>query len=362
MRRRILIITVDGFGPDYLRAAHTPNIDHLGATGVLTIGEGMMPSVTNVNNVSIITGTPPSRHGITANYWLESPGGRPTYMESARWILAPTVLQRAHALGLSTALLTSKRKLQRLLSTDADFALAAETPPAAWADRLGPGPGIYSPDINLWLFRALRLVLRERDPDVAYCSTTDGVMHHHAPTDEESLRHVEALDHLLGEIVDDEPNREVYLTADHGMTAKHRGVDLGRALAAVHIRARALPVIKDRYVAHHQNLGGASYVYLQRPAALADALALLRQTAGVEAAYPREEAATRFDLMPERIGDIFVLADLDTVFGRFPECEAEVNVRTHGSLHERAVPILAYGGERRQYRLTADLVSGLGLD
>jgi phosphonoacetate hydrolase len=359
--RKILIITVDGCGPDYLRAAHTPTIDRLGAAGVFTTGLGVMPSVTNVNNVSIVTGVPPSRHGITGNYWLDRATGKSAYMESADSIMAPTVLQQAGALGLSTALLTSKRKLQRLLSTGADFSLAAEAPTAAWAARLGPGPGIYSPDVNLWLFRALRLVLRERDPDVAYCSTTDGVMHRHAPDEEQSQWHLEQLDRLLGEVVADNPAREIYLTADHGMSGKHRGVDLGRALLAHKIRAKALPVIKDRYVAHHQNLGGSAYVYLDRQEAMADALAVLRQTPGVEAAYPRHEAAQAFDLLPERIGDVFVLGDADTVFGRFPACEAEVNVRTHGSLHERTVPILAYGAAPRQFERSTDIVAGLDL-
>ena len=48
--------------------------------------------------------------------------------------------------------------------------------------------------------------------------------------------------------------------------------------------------------------------------------------------------------MPERIGELVVLGDKDTVFG---DIETEVEelpptFRTHGSLHETAIPMIIY--------------------
>ncbi|MGQ9554441.1 MAG: alkaline phosphatase family protein [Anaerolineae bacterium] len=357
MARKILIICIDGLGPEYLQAAPTPNLGRMAREGVAATVRTVIPSVTNVNNVSIITGVPPAMHGITSNYWLDKQTGEERLMESPEYLCWPTILQRSQ--GLSTALFTAKEKLLHLLDAGADYSLAAENPDGEMVRRLGPPPGIYSPGINPWLFRALRIVLRELDPDIAYCSTTDGMMHKYPPEAEESIAHIQQLDQVLGEIVDDNPEREIYLTADHGMSAKSRGIDLERVLQAQGVAARAIPIIKDRYVLHHQNLGGASYIYLEDSKQMGWALSVLLETLGVEAVYTQAEAAREFQLMAERIGDIFVLADQETVFGSFEAASVLVNVRSHGSRHEGTVPLIAYGGQAREYKRNFDIVAQL---
>ena len=72
MDNPIVIIIIDGFDPEYLQACKTPNIDEVCAKGFLKIGRSMMPSVTNVNNVSLVTGLYPESHGINCNYWLDN--------------------------------------------------------------------------------------------------------------------------------------------------------------------------------------------------------------------------------------------------------------------------------------------------
>lgn len=358
---KILILCIDGLGPAYLDASPTPTIDRMAAEGTLTIGQSVIPSVTNVNNVSIITGVPPSLHGITSNYMLDVYTGQETYMESVEFLCYPSAISRAKALGMTTAVVTAKQKLLQLVGKDADLTLCAENPPSDMVSKVGIVGDIYSPDINLWLLRALRVLLRERDPDLVYCATTDGMMHKYGPDQEASIRHIQGLDAILGQILEDDPDRKIYLTADHGMSDKHWGVDLERVLSAQQIRARAIPIIKDRYVVHHGNLGGASYVYLH-PEVLPDAIAILGEAPGVEAVYPRREAARHFDLMAERIGDLLVLADADTVFGSFQEARVDVQLRSHGSRHESSVPILAYGGSSGgHYCYNYEVVAHLGL-
>jgi phosphonoacetate hydrolase len=342
MRTR-LIVCLDGVGPEYLAQADVPTIDTLGRRGWRTVGQAAMPSVTNVNNVSILTGAPSAVHGITANYYYDRARGEGVYMEDARFILVPTVLQRASLAGQRTALIAAKDKLRTLLSPGACTSFSAESPPAWAVEALGPPPPILSVEVNHWLLRAAALLCRRDPPDLLYLSTTDYAQHKHAPESEVSQANLAALDALLAALLDSGPEFALVLTADHGMAAKTRGLDLGQILEVGGIAAEAVPIIKDRYVAHHGNLGGAAYICLQDPGAVAEAAALLRDEPGVESVWARAAAAEAFHLHPERIGDLFVLATAETVFGALPAPRQEVSLRSHGGLHTRAVPIVGYG-------------------
>ena len=127
MARKILIVCVDGLGPEYLEMAPTPNLDRMTREGFAATVSTVIPSVTNVNNVSIITGVPPAMHGITSNYWLDQRTGEEQLMESPDYLCRPTILQRA--MGMSTALLTAKEKLLHLLDAGAiQFFQSADLP------------------------------------------------------------------------------------------------------------------------------------------------------------------------------------------------------------------------------------------
>ena len=63
MSRTVVVICIDGFDPEYLDACEVPNLKALGRKGFLRIGRGMMPSVTNVNNVSLVTSRYPEVMG-----------------------------------------------------------------------------------------------------------------------------------------------------------------------------------------------------------------------------------------------------------------------------------------------------------
>ena len=229
-----------------------------------------------------------------------------------------------------------------MLEGGADIRIAAEAPSAAYVESVGAPELIYSAEINWWLFRALRRVLRDDNPDIVFCSTTDWAQHKFAPDEEESQRHMAELDRILGEIVDDCPDREIYITADHGMSAKTDALDPGRWLTEQGVEASAIPIIKDRYVAHHGNLGGAAYIFLDECGDSTRAIALLRDAPGIEEVYTAAQAAETFKLHRDRIGDIFVLADRDTVFGELEQTHMDVRLRSHGSRHESYVPVIGY--------------------
>lgn len=365
MRRKTVLICLDGLDPDYLEAARTPSLDAIARAGFFTIGRAVLPSVTNVNNVSILTGAFPETHGIASNYWYDPDTGQGRFIETAEYLRAPTALERAAQAGARTALLVTKEKLLRLLGGGATVAFSAERPPVEAIEAVGEPAGIYSAEIDYWQLRALHWVLRAYDPDLTYCSTTDYVMHKHGPGSAEAIRHIETLDALLGDLVEAFPEHQILITADHGMRDKTVGLDLVALLGRHGIRSAFVPPIKDRYVVHHSNMGGAGYLYIA-PGQIADATELLRETAGIEAVYSREEAVERFRLPADRIGDLFVLATAETVLveaGSIGSIRAAVRLRSHGGSHEARIPIWGYRAEasREQFAWNLDVVRLLDL-
>jgi phosphonoacetate hydrolase len=340
MNKTTIFVCLDGCGPEYIEQSDTPNIDKMAKNGFYWLGHSVIPSVTNVNNVSIVTGSPPSVHGITSNYYYDRQSKQGVFMESPDFLLTETMLQRAKKEGLSTAVLTTKDKLLRLLGQDVDTVISAESPPDWLLQTIGSPGHIYSAEINLWLFRALKVILKEKSPDVVYLATTDYMMHKYAPDTAASQAHINALDNLLGEVLDRYDVR-MLLTADHGMLDKTVAVDLAQILREQGIIAEVIPIIKDRYVVHHGNLGGAAYIYLDEKDR-DGAVKILRECKGVEEVWLQADAAEKFQLYKERIGDIFVLADRDSVFGEVGQTPLSA-IRSHGSRYESEVPIISYG-------------------
>jgi phosphonoacetate hydrolase len=355
--QKTLVALVDGLDPDYIERSEMPNLRRLMAGGIYKVGRCAIPSVTNVNNASVVTGSFPAEHGIVSNFYFDPQSGQSVMMETADFLLRPTLFERAAAVGLRSALVTAKNKVKTLLARGADIAVSAETPDAAFVAAVGPKPNLYSAEANYWVLRAARWLLRQSGVDVLYLSTTDYMMHTYEPGHARSLEHLHELDRLLGGIVDDHPDLRLALTADHGMNAKTEGIDAARVLAASGIEAEAVPIIRDIHVIHHQNLGGACYVYLKRRADLEKAQEVLAATQGVDAAYCRGDAARRFRLRADRIGDLFLLAARHVVFGDLPAARQEVSVRSHGSRHEEAVPLLCHGWkvEAEELRYNLDL-------
>ncbi len=342
-REKVLIILVDGFGLDYIDRSDMPNLKRLAAEGAYTAGKAVLPSVTNVNNASVVTASFPEDHGIVSNFSYDPRSGQSRLVESAEFLERPTMFEMATQRGLRGALVTAKDKIKTLLDPGASIAFSAEAPDAAVVEKIGPPPGIYTAEVNHWVLRAARRVLRQTDVDWLYVATTDYMMHTFAPGEDASLDHLHRLDSLLGEIVDDHPRLRLGLTADHGMNAKTRAIDIARLLAEHGIQCQAVPIIRDKHVVHHKNLGGACYVFLRDLSQIETARGVLADEAGVEEIHSRTEAAGRFHLRAERIGDLFLLAARDTVFGSLPEIRVEVNLRSHGSRYEQAVPVLLFG-------------------
>src|SRR6202008_1995648 len=113
---------IDGLGTDYFAAQPIPTLRQMAAAGLHREVTAIMPTVTNVNNVSISCSAMPFEHGLTGNSYYNEQTGEADYMESAEFLLRPTLSQRAARQGVKSALLTCKRKTINLLAPGTDLA------------------------------------------------------------------------------------------------------------------------------------------------------------------------------------------------------------------------------------------------
>ncbi|SHG41264.1 alkaline phosphatase family protein [Halobaculum gomorrense] len=336
-----VVVCFDGLDPAYIDATGTPEWDDLAAAGAAGECAAAMPTLTNVNNVGLATASPPADHGITGNTYFDPETGERSYMRTADHRRAETWFAARERAGESVAALVTKEKLRGLIATEASTAASAEAPPAWLESAVGEAPDIYSGDASAWLLDAGVHVLREHEPDWLYLSTTDVVPHKHAPGTEAADAWVRALDDRLGRLAAE--SDALVATADHGMNVKTLCVDPEAILAERGDDAEVIRLIRDAHTYHHQNLGGAAYAYATGETEPADLLGLA-DVDGVEAVLERAEAAERFDLPPDRIGDVLLLGTETSVFGPVEGGEAthaEVSLRSHGSTHERTVPYVS---------------------
>jgi phosphonoacetate hydrolase len=368
--RPTVLVCVDGCEPDYIAQAvahgRMPWLAQVLAEGTALVADCVIPSFTNPNNLSIVTGVPPSVHGICGNYLFDVQSNTEVMMNDPKWLRAPTVLAALANAGRTVAVVTAKDKLRKLLghgmkgicfsAERADEATWAENGIAQVVDLVGMSvPGVYSAELSEFVFAAgVRLMSRpigqHGRPDVMYLSTTDYVQHKHAPGTNGADAFYAMMDHYLGQL--DAMGCVIALTADHGMNAKTRMDGQPDVIYLQDVldawlgasKARVILPITDPYVVHHGALGSFATVYLPAdidPAALVVRLAALR---GMEAVLTRADAAARFELPADRIGDIVVVSERSTVIGtaasRHDLSALDAPLRSHGGISEQRVPLI----------------------
>jgi phosphonoacetate hydrolase len=350
-KQRIIVAMMDGFDMEYLEKTEMPNMKKMADEGFFKQVSGVFPSVTNVNNVSIACGAWPKEHGISANSYFDKQSGKPEYMNSAEMISAPTIFARAKAAGKKSALLTSKRKTLELFHKDVEIGIAAESASDEVIAKYGKPGDIYSREINYWLWETAVAILAERpDIELIYVHITDYPMHAWGPEKAESKEHLERLDTIIGKAVETAPDAAFFATADHGMNYKKQSYDLMRVLEEKGKKPRfVLSPERDYYIVHHRNFTGCSWVWLEDQSDMDETVSMLMELNGVEEVFTREEAAERFNLPPEHIGDLVVSGDKDTMFGEMdnPHEFLPDTYRAHGSLYEMRLPLIVwdYQGE-----------------
>jgi len=235
MDRPLVVVCVDGCQHEYITAAVAAGVAPflgglLGGAGDCFIADCVMPSFTNPNNLSIVTGVPPSVHGICGNYFFDAERREEVMMNDPRLLRAGTILAAFSDAGAKVAVITAKDKLRKLLghrmqgicfsSEKADQVTLAENGIENLLARVGmPLPSVYSAALSEFVFVAgVRLMERER-PDLMYLSTTDYIQHKAAPGTPAANDFYAMMDRHLARL--DALGARIVLTADHGMNAKH---------------------------------------------------------------------------------------------------------------------------------------------
>ena len=89
------------------------------------------------------------------------------------------------------------------------------------------------------------------------------------------------------------------------------------------------------------------------------AIDVLNAIQGVDSALSKDEAVAKFDLNAERIGQIVVNGSKDTVFGNTAEIDLPIGLRSHGSEHERKVPIIGYNLKNKEFQFSENRDIGI---
>jgi phosphonoacetate hydrolase len=365
MARPVVVVCVDGSEPAYLDAAIAagvaPYFDRMIKSGANLLGDCVVPSFTNPNNLSIVTGVPPAVHGICGNYFFDRELGQEVMMNDPKYLRAGTVLAAFADAGAKVAVVTAKDKLRKLLghrmkgicfsSEKSDQVTMEEN---GIDDVLGmvgmPVPSVYSAELSEFVFAAgVKLMERQR-PDLMYLSTTDYVQHKAAPGSPAANAFYAMMDGYLAQL--DALGATIVVTADHGMNDKHGADGSPNVIYLQDVLdewygagvARVILPITDPYVVHHGALGSFATVYAPDEARVPGWIDRIQRVPGMELVLSRKDAAQRFELPPDRIGDIVVVSERNTVIGtsasRHDLSALEVPLRSHGGVSEQRVPLI----------------------
>jgi phosphonoacetate hydrolase len=379
-KRPTVVVLVDGFDPAYLEHGIAngtlPTMKSFRDNGFMAIADCSMPSTTNTNNTSVVTGVPPSVHGINGNYYLDSETGEEVMVTDAKRLRCGTILAGLSHVGVKTAVVTAKDKLLKVLAYEmagigfsaeyADKATLAENGIENVEKLVGRAmPDRYSADLSLFVLDAGVKLLSTVRPDLMYLSTSDYVQHAHAPGAPEADAYHHAVDKAVASLI--ALGATVAITADHGMNDKSNSdgtpnvIYLEDELSSRFGEGavRVICPIADPFVRHHGALGSFVRVHLRKSGDVQTMMTFARSLPGVELVLDRESVCKQFDLPLDREGDFAVFSDRRTVAGARREDHdlshlAGHRLRSHGGLGEQKVPFLLSRSVNTTYQKRAE--------
>ena len=371
-KRPLVVVCIDGSEPEYIERAVAdgvmPFLEPMLKTGSDLRADCVVPSFTNPNNMSIVTGVAPVVHGIGANFFFDRDSGEDVMTNTPKFLWVDTIFKAFFDAGAKIAIVTAKDKLTSMLGHGLDFssgravAFSSEKSDRTTEAKNGieradqfvglAVPEVYSADLSEFIFAAGVKLLEAGRADILYLSTTDYVQHKHAPGTPAANDFYAMMDGYFQKF--DALGATLALTADHGMNAKHLAngepdvIYLQDVLDGWSRDARVVLTITDPYVVHHGALGSFCTVYLSADGdsgGNADAIAAkIRGLDGVLAVYSRAEGCAEFELPEERMGDLIVISEKHKVLGSSADSHdlsgLTEPLRSHGGVTEQRVPLL----------------------
>lgn len=373
----VVVICIDGSADEYLDTSmaydRLPHLKQMARSGYRGMVRGALPSFTNVNNSSIVTGVSPAIHGINGNFFYDETKGQEVMMNSSGYLRAETILAAASNAGRKVAAVTAKEKLRDILSFKLKgIAISAEKANQAIRETHGidqveaivgyPTPAIYGPDASLFVLRAGVAFIERGLADFLYLSLTDYMQHTYAPEAEESLSFYEAMDKEIGKLI--QLGAIVGATADHGMNAKVKQDGSPHVLYLEELleqqfgdHFRVICPITDPYVKHHGALGSYAVIYMEDKSLVGAVKDWLSKQSGITEVHHKEAAVQLLEQPEDRCGDLAVLSARDVVLGRRPKYHdlsaLDGTLRSHGGRYEEMVPMLISHPLNTAYRMRA---------
>lgn len=331
--------------------------------GFHATAKSCMPSFTNPNNVSIITGAPPSVHGIAGNFYLDRESGEAKMICDDSLLRGSTLLEQMFQRGVRVGAITAKDKLRKILGHGLQGAICFSAEKAAdctleengienveeWLGQ--PAPSQYSGELSLFVLDAGIKLLQEGRSDFLYLTLSDFIQHKHAPGSKEADDFMHAIDNRIQKLVSMAPN--VGVTGDHGMSQKSNELGEPNVLFLEEVlnanfgpeATRVICPITDPFVRHHGALGSFVRVYVKDLANLQSMLGFCQSLPEVEEALDREDASRKYDMPFDREADIVVISKPHIVMGS-KEADHDLSkvkdhpLRSHGGLSEQEIPVL----------------------
>jgi len=363
----VVVMLIDGGDPAYMNAALErdllPNFKKFMSEGFASVAQAVMPSFTNPNNVSVITGVLPASHGISGNFFLDPATGEGVMMNDPKFLRVESILAKFSENGAKVVAITAKDKLSKILAYKLRNGISFSAEKAdqctkqvngidnclAYVGR--PLPSEYSPELSLFVLEAGIKILEREKPDLIYLSLSDYIQHKYAPGSKEANEFYIAIDNALGRLA--ALGATIAVTADHGMNDKC-GPDGSPNIVFLQDvldqefgsgTTRVILPITDPYVVHHAALGSFASIYFVKTLPSIAVMKVLHRQPGVELVMDRASAAKTFALPEDRIGDLIVVGDRSTVLGASKATLdlsrlGGTRLRSHGGLADRDVYLM----------------------
>ena len=365
-----VVVCLDGSQKEYLdeasKANLTPNLDKIIKKGEYLMAHSAIPSFTNPNNISIVTGQPSSVHGICGNFFYTPSTGKEVMMNDPQYLRAPTIFEKYYESGAKIALVTAKDKLRTLLGNGLKYndnralCFSAEKSDQATMELNGidninewlgkPVPDVYSAELSEFVMAAGVKLMKEYKPDIMYLSTTDYIQHKYEPGHEIANKFYAMFDGYIGQF--DDMGAMLVITADHGMKPKFQedgspnAVFLQDHLDEIFSKGNTKVIlpITDPYVVHHGALGSFATIYLEDKNNVDAVIKEIKTIKAIEVVLNKEEACATYNLPEDRTGDIICMSSEFMTIGSSKDKHdlSGLNepLRSHGGLHEREVPFI----------------------
>jgi len=381
--RPVAVVCIDGGDPAYLRQflaeGTVPNMARFIREGFGAVADGSMPSFTCPNNMSIITGTPTARHGISGNFYLDTATWKPVVMTGPELLRGDTIIARFAEAGAKVVSITAKDKLRKQLGKGLDVTRGHVSFSSEFVERCTMAengienvlelvgmakPDMYSMELSLLVLEAGVRLLEARRPDLLYLSLTDWVQHKWSPEEADARRFYQKLDDCFGRLA--ALDATVALTADHGMNDKSNAAGEPNVIWLQDIldarfgegETTVICPITDAFVAHHGALGGFVRVWSRGLVTARQIIEHIAGIDGIEMALDKATACRMFDMPPDREGDVAVVARQDVCIGTSAKNHDLTGLeghrlRTHGGVSEAKVPFIVNRPLNDEYKMRA---------